>query len=62
MKKLKEEFGEEVGSGYCSDPLTMRFLDEYALKHKDSGLFRKTWITWKKAFDKLSQQTLNFLI
>jgi ribonuclease HII len=60
MKKLKEKFGEEIGSGYCSDPLTMRYLDKFAAKHKDSGLFRKTWITWKKAFDKLNQQTLNF--
>ena len=60
MKKLKEEFGEEIGSGYCSDPLTMRYLNKFAAKHKDSGIFRKTWITWKKAFDNLSQQTLNF--
>jgi ribonuclease HII len=60
IKKLKEKFGEEIGSGYCSDPLTMRFLDKFAAKHKDAGLFRKTWITWKKAFDKLNQQTLDF--
>ncbi len=60
IKKLKKEFGEEIGSGYCADPLTMRYLDKFAAKHKDAGLFRKTWITWKKAFDKLSQQTLDF--
>jgi ribonuclease HII len=60
MKKLKEKFGEEIGSGYCSDPLTIRYLDKFALKHKDSGLFRKTWITWRKAFNSLSQQTLIF--
>lgn len=60
MKKLKEIYGEEIGSGYCSDPLTKKFLEKNAIKHKDSGIFRKTWITWKNAFDKLSQSKLNF--
>ncbi|MCA9487451.1 MAG: ribonuclease HII [Nanoarchaeota archaeon] len=58
MDKLREEFGEEIGSGYPSDPLTMRYLEQNAMKQKDSGLFRRTWITWKQAYDKLKQEKL----
>ena len=58
MAKLKEKFGDEIGSGYTSDPLTQRYLEKNAEKQKDSGLFRKTWQTWKRAFDKLGQKTL----
>lgn len=60
MTKIKKEFGEEIGSGYTSDPSTIRYLNKFALKYKDEGIFRKSWITWKKAFDILSQQTLDF--
>ena len=58
MEKLREEFGEEIGSGYTSDPLTQRYLEKNAEKHKDSGIFRKTWETWKKAFENLAQRRL----
>jgi len=58
MDKLKEKYGKEIGSGYCSDPLTCRFLEKYAKKHENKGIFRKTWITWKKACAKLSQRRL----
>lgn len=58
MEKLKEEYGKDIGSGYCSDPTTCKFLEKYAEKHKDSGLFRKTWITWKKACANLQQKKL----
>jgi len=61
MALLKTEYGNEIGSGYTSDPLTIKFLEKYAIKHKDSGIFRKTWITWKNAFEKISQQKLDFL-
>lgn len=60
MDKLREEYGEEIGSGYTSDPLTRRFLEKYAIKYKDKGIFRKTWITWQNAAESLAQQTLNF--
>lgn len=59
MNKLKEIYGEEIGSGYCSDPLTNKFLEKHAIKHKDSGIFRKTWITWKDAFNRIGQTTLS---
>ena len=56
--KLKEKYGEEIGSGYCSDPSTCRFLERYADKYKDEGIFRKTWSTWQTASNKLGQKKL----
>ncbi|MBU4069798.1 MAG: ribonuclease HII [Nanoarchaeota archaeon] len=60
MDKLKIKFGSEIGSGYCSDPLTCKFLEKHAIKHQDEDIFRKTWITWKNACNKLGQRTLKF--
>jgi len=58
MQKLKEKYGNEIGSGYTSDPATIKFLEKHAIKHQDKGIFRKTWITWKKAVNKIGQRTL----
>jgi ribonuclease HII len=55
MLKLKEEYGNEIGSGYTSDSNTQKFLKKYAEKYKDKGIFRKTWITWKKASKNLNK-------
>jgi ribonuclease HII len=49
MDRLKEQFGDEIGSGYCSDPKTYKFLKEHIKEHEDKGIFRKTWGTWKEA-------------
>lgn len=58
MAILKQKYGQEIGSGYSSDPYTMRFLEKHAQKYKDEGLFRKTWSTWKNASAKLEQMKL----
>jgi len=58
MKKLKEKYGDKIGSGYTSDPLTQRFLEKHGHKHQDTGIFRKTWATWKNLFVKKEQTTL----
>lgn len=58
MDILKEKYGKEIGSGYTSDPTTCRFLEKYAEKHKEAGIFRQTWETWKKACAKLEQKKL----
>lgn len=50
MQKLKEIYGEEIGSGYTSDSLTIRFLEKNCERHKDAGIFRKTWMTWKRIY------------
>ena len=60
MDKLKEKYGKEMGSGYTSDPTTTKFLTKNVIKHKDSGIFRKNWSTWKKAQAKTEQKKLNF--
>ncbi len=60
MDKLRKEFGKEIGSGYTSDPATIKFLEKNGKKHEDSGLFRKTWSTWKKLFEIPSQSKLDF--
>ena len=58
MEKLKQIYGEEIGTGYPSDPLTCKFLEKNALKHKDSGIFRKTWSSWRNACNNIQQRTL----
>jgi len=58
MTKLKKIYGDEIGSGYTSDLLTQKFLEKFAEKHQDKGIFRKTWITWKNAYNKIGQRKL----
>ena len=49
VEKIKKEFGD-IGSGYPSDPQTIDFLKTHVSRLKDSGLFRKSWATWKAIF------------
>lgn len=58
MAILKEKYGNEIGSGYCSDKKTYKFLEENLQKHSESGLFRKTWSTWRVACAKAQQTKL----
>jgi len=59
MDILKEKYGYEIGSGYSSDPYTIKFLEKHANTFKDEGLFRKTWATWKNAAANLEQTKLS---
>jgi ribonuclease HII len=58
MGKLKEKYGKEIGSGYCSDPLTTKFLENHIQTHDTKGIFRKSWSTWKEAASTAEQQRL----
>jgi len=59
IAKLREKYGNEIGSGYCSDPSTCKFLVNHAKKYKKNGLFRQTWSTWKRACATLGQKKLD---
>lgn len=52
VSKIKKEFAKygDIGSGYPADPITQEFLKKHGKSLKDSGIFRKSWATWKEMF------------
>ncbi len=58
MDKLRGKYGSEIGSGYTSDPSTIKFLQKNAEKYEEDGIFRKSWETWKNATKKITQRKL----
>lgn len=58
METLRKKYGEEIGSGYTSDPLTIKFLEKNASKYENEGIFRKTWVTWQRVKSNNSQRRL----
>ncbi len=57
VEKLKKKYGQ-IGSGYLSDPETILFLKNQGQILKDSGLFRKTWVTWQNHLAEKEQKKL----
>lgn len=57
VAKIKKKYGA-IGSGYPSDPATKAFLKNHGQEFRDSGIFRKSWATWKKMFPGKGQATL----
>lgn len=57
VSKLKDKYGN-TGSGYPSDPATKEFLKTKGKEFAGSGIFRKSWATWKALFPEPKQQTL----
>ena|SRR3989344_3754224 len=49
VEKIKKQYGE-IGSGYPSDPYTKDFLKTHGKSLSSSGIFRKSWATWKNMF------------
>ncbi len=60
VKKLKEKYGKDIGSGYPSDPKTKQFLSKNSHKKSHSKIFRKSWKTWQNATSKSKQKKLDF--
>ncbi len=58
MTLLKEKYGDGIGSGYCHDPLTKKFLSKHSKRYKKDGIFRETWATWKNACAVAEQKKL----
>jgi ribonuclease HII len=58
MTKLKKVYGETIGSGYTSDPVTRKFLEQNHQRYENKGIFRKTWATWKNVVSKNKQRKL----
>lgn len=58
MDELRTLYGDEIGSGYTSDPLTIRFLEKHITKFENEGIFRKSWETFKVIKRKNGQKTL----
>jgi len=59
VRKIKRKLGVDFGSGYPSDPRTKEFLKKHASKFKEDGIFRETWVTWKKADGERKQKKLS---
>ena len=57
VSKIKKQYGD-IGSGYPADPVTKKFLKDRGEKLRDSGIFRKSWSTWKKMFPGEAQASL----
>ncbi|MEM7815762.1 MAG: ribonuclease HII [Candidatus Aenigmatarchaeota archaeon] len=57
IESLKKQYGE-IGSGYTSDPVTKKWLEEWMKTHKElPDCARKSWITSEVLVEK-RQQTL----
>jgi len=56
IKKIKEQIGQDIGSGYPADPITKAFLQKNYDKYPD--IFRKSWQTYKDVVAKKQQKGL----
>ncbi len=58
IEKIKEEIGIDFGSGYPSDPVTQKFVEEHWHNPLFSRHFRKSWAPWKLQKEMREQRKL----
>ena len=54
--RIKKKIKIDFGSGYMTDPKTVKFLEKYYEKHPD--LFRKSWFPYQNMLNKKFQSKL----
>lgn len=57
IEDIKKNIGIDFGSGYPSDPKTIKFLEDNWSKYK--GIFRKSWSSYKRHENKAKQKGLS---
>ncbi len=60
IKKIEKNIGEEIGTGYPSDPITLKFVEK-TLENKDwlNKYIRKTWLTFQRIKGEKEQKTIS---
>ena len=58
IENLKIKIGIDFGSGYPSDPLTIKFLDQHLENFRNQDIFRETWATIKDKDAQKAQKKL----
>ncbi|MBN2422734.1 ribonuclease HII [Candidatus Woesearchaeota archaeon] len=58
VEHLRNQFREDFGSGYMSDPKTQEFLEKYWNK-KEVYFFRREWASWKNKKKEKEQKRLS---
>ena len=56
IEKIKKKIKIDFGSGYMTDPKTVKFLEKYYEKYPD--LFRKSWFPYQNILNKKFQSKL----
>ena len=56
VRKIEKEVGQSIGSGYASNPVCRRFLEENWDKYPK--FFRKSWESYKRILRKQGQKSL----
>ena len=58
IEEIKKQYGD-IGSGYATDPKTVRFLSEYYLANRDfPPIVRRSWKTLRNIVREISQSKL----
>ena len=62
IEQLSEEYGT-IGSGYPSDPVTIRFLESYIKENKNIPIIARTsWSTVNDIKSRIAQSSLEAFI